>query len=405
MALTQIQISSAKPREKLYRISDSGGLSLEIPPKGKKRWRFRYSHDGKAKMISVGTFPEISLKDARLKRDAMRQQVANGIDPSKARQERKAIADGKYNFESIAREWFIKKIAVHSPGHAKTVIERLESNVFPFIGKFQIQQLTPKDILALVQRIEKRGAHEVARRVRGICSQIFRYAIILGYITYDPADVVKDALSPATAGSHHACIVDEKGIGELLRAIDEYSGAFSVFCALRLAPYVFVRPNELRFAEWRDFDLDVAEWRIPSAKMKEKKPHIVPLARQSIEVLREIHALTGSGQLVFTSPRSKARPLSENTLNAALRRLGFTKEQMTCHGFRGTASTRLNELGWRHDLIEKQLAHNPTDKVRAAYNHADYLPERKVMMQWWADYLDSLKTESKAIPLPKAIGD
>jgi integrase len=403
MALTQIQIISAKPREKLYRIADSTGLCLEIPPRGNKRWRFRYSHGGKAKMISIGTFPEISLKDARLKRDAMRQQVANGIDPSKVRQERRAVANGKYSFETIAREWYGKMATVRTAGHAKTVIDRLESNVFPYIGAVQIHEITPQDILSIVQNIEKRRAYEVARRVRGICSQVFRYAIILGYINYDPADAIRGALAPAPRKSHHACIVDEKGIGELLRAIDEYSGAFTVSCALRLAPYVFVRPNELRFAEWKDFNLDVAEWRIPFAKMKEKKPHIVPLSRQSIDILYEVRELTGDGRYVFTSPSGRTRPLSENTFNVALRRLGFTKEQMTCHGFRGTASTRLNELGWKADLIEKQLAHNSKDKVRAAYNHADYLPERKVMMQWWADYLDSLRARGRGIPLPKVM--
>lgn len=400
MALTVKQIDSAKAKKKSYRLPDGEGLFLEVPPKGSKRWRFRYRFEGKEKMISLGTYPEIPLKKARDRRREMRSLVADGINPSEVRKQAKAKAEGRDSFEGVAREWFAKFSVGWSKGHAKSVLERLEKNVFPFIGGESIADLNAQDMLKVVQRIEARKAIETARRVRQICSQVFRYAVTVGLAERDPAADIKAALPPASKTvKHHASITDPKKIGVLLKAIDAFEGTFVIHCALRFIPLVFVRPGELRYAEWSEFDFEGKQWRIPGEKMKAGRPHIVPLSRQALEVLQELHALTGEGKYLFPSIRTSARPMSENTINVALRRLGYTKEEMTCHGFRSMASTNLNEQGWPPDVIERQLAHVEGNSVRAAYNHADYMQERKKMMQAWADYLDGLKAGGKVIPI------
>lgn len=393
MSLTDKSVKAAKPKEKLYRLADERGLCLEVPTKGNKRWRFRYRFQDKAKMISLGSYPDISLREAREERERMRKLLAQSIDPSLSRKQEKESASQSNNFEALAREWFEKFKVKWTDNHAQTVISRLENNVFPWLGESPIDDIEPSDILPVLRRIEARGAIELAHRVRGIISQAFRYGVASGKAKRDPAADLQGALTPRTT-QHFPTITDPREIADLLRLIDLYQGHFITRCALQLAPLVFVRPVELRKAEWAEIDFDTEEWRIPGEKMKRRTQHIVPLSKQAISILKEIYPFTGDGMYIFPSIRSSKRPMSENTINGALRRLGYTKEEMTCHGFRSMASTRLNELGWNPDAIERQLAHTEEDSVRAAYNHAEHLPERRKMMQTWADYLDSLKLDS-----------
>ena len=401
MALSVKQIQAAKPKDKIYRITDSNGLCLEIKPNGSKLWRFRYRFNGKGKMIGLGSFPATSLKDARNKRDDQRRILESGIDPSDHKKGQKAAVSGENEFESVSREWHSKFKSTWTEGHAKTVLRRLELNCFPWIGKTAVDQLDPPEILKVLRRIEKRGAVETAHRVRSIIGQVLRYAVATGRATRDSSADLKGAIPPAQE-KHLAAITDPKKIGPLLRNIEEYEGGDITKYGLMLAPLVFVRPGELRHAQWDEIDLEIAEWRVPAGKMKARRPHIVPLSRQALEILYELKPLTGNGNYVFPSVRSKSRPMSENTINGALRRLGYSKEEITGHGFRSMASTNLNENGWKPDVIERQLAHVEGNSVRAAYNHADYLPERRKMMQWWADYLDALKNGDEC---PKIKGD
>lgn len=406
MPLTDAKIKGAKPKDKTYTLIDGDGLYLEVNPKGRKWWRFRYQKDGRRNRLSLGIYPHITLKDARLERDRLKRQIAKGIDPSLKRKEEKRKAGASEAYEAIAREWFAKQVqSGWSERHAKTTMERMEKNAFPFIGTRPISDLGVEDMLGVVQRCERRGAVETARRIRQIMSQVFRYAIAAGRAERDPAADIKDAIPPARKVMHHASITDPKKIKGLLRAIDGFDGTFVVRCALKLAPLVFVRPGELRNAEWEELDLEGKEWRISAEKMKGGSVHIVPLSGQAVEVLTELKQVTGPVGYVFPSIRTPARPMSENTINVALRRLGYDKTEMTGHGFRSMASTLLNEHGWNKDAIERQLAHTPKDKVRASYNYAEHLPERKRMMQAWADYLDSLEAGGKVVPLfAKAAG-
>jgi integrase len=400
MPLTDAKIKGAKPKSKTYTLLDGDGLYLEINPQGRKWWRFRYQKDGRRNRLSLGVYPHISLKDARLERDSLKRLVAKGVDPSLQRKEDKRKAGASEAYEPIAREWFGKQVeSGWSERHAKTTLERMEKNIFPFIGKRPISDLGVEDMLGVVQRCEKRGAVETARRIRQIMSQVFRYAIAAGRAERDPAADIKGAIPPARKVKHHASITDPNKIKSLLQAIDAFDGTFVVHCALRLAPLLFVRPGELRQAEWDEIDLEYGEWRVPAEKMKGGSVHIVPLSEQAAGILRELFQVTGSIGYLFPSIRTSARPMSENTINAALRRLGYDKTEMTGHGFRSMASTLLNEHGWNKDAIERQLAHTPKDKVRASYNYAEHLPERKQMMQQWADYLDSLKAGGKVVPL------
>ncbi|WP_316901223.1 integrase arm-type DNA-binding domain-containing protein [Pseudodesulfovibrio indicus] len=400
MPLTDAKVKAAKPKSKEYTLNDSEGLSLVVNPKGRKWWRFRYQINGKRTMLSLGAYPYVSLQEARLKRGDLKTLIAKGYDPSRKRKEDKRKASASEAFEAIAREWFGKQVdSGWSERHAKTTMERMEKNVFPFIGERAISDLGVDDMLNVVQRCEKRGAVESARRVRQIMSQIFRYAVAAGRADRDPAADIKGAIPPARKVQHHPSITDPKKIGPLLRAIETFSGTLVVQCALKLAPLLFVRPGELRHAEWHEVDLEAREWRIPEEKMKGGSPHIVPLSTQAVEILTEVHQLTGPSGYVFPSIRTTARPMSENTINVTLRRLGYDKTEMTGHGFRSMASTLLNEHGWHKDAIERQLAHTPKDKVRASYNYAEHLAERKRMMQAWADYLDSLKSGGNIVPL------
>jgi integrase len=397
MPLSDIKIKSLKPgikpdgstTSKSYKVTDERGLYLEVTPKGGKRWRFKYRFGGKEKLLSVGIYPDISLKTARVRRDELRTQVAEGIDPSDIRRAEKISQAGMESFEFVAREWHSKHKHNWSESHLTRTLVRLEKNVFPWLGKKNINEINAPELLVVLRRIESRGALETAHRTNQVCGQIFRYAIATGRAERDIAADLKGALPPPKV-KHHASVTDPVKIGELMRAIQDYSGQFVTSCALKLAPLFFVRPGELRHAEWNEFDLDKAEWRIPAEKMKMNTVHIVPLSKQAINTLIDLQALTGEGKYLFPSNRTRTRPMSNNTINAALRRLGYNKDDMTGHGFRSMASTILNEQGWNRDAIERQLAHSERDGVRAAYNYAEYLPEREKMMQAWADHLDEL---------------
>lgn len=397
MALTVLDVKNAKSKDKTYLLRDERGLFLEVTPQGNKWWRFRYSFKGKENRLSLGTASDISLKEARDRRDEARVMLANGINPSDARKQEKVESSPEFSFEGVAREWAASRVDGVDARTNETNLRRLEMNIFPFIGTRPIKDITAPEILDCLNRVSARGAKEVAKRVRVICSQIFRYAIACGKSDRDVAADLQGAL-PHRQKQHRAAVTKPAEVGQLMRDIDNCKASLVVHCALRLAPLVFVRPGELRQAEWSEFDFQDALWRIPEKRMKKVKntqvQHIVPLARQALAILKEIKPLTGHGQYVFPSLRTSSRPMSDNTLNVALRRMGYEKAEMCAHGFRSMASTLLNELGWNFDAIEKQLAHVPRDQVRAAYNHAQHLPTRKEMMQFWADYLDELKNKA-----------
>lgn len=396
MPLSDTSVRNAKPESKPRKLSDGGGMFLLVTPSGGKWWRFKYRFKGKEKLLSLGVYPDVSLKEARERRDEARKLLANGIDPSEMRKaEKNSQAD---SFEEVAREWYDKFKPSWSDSHALRILRRLEQNIFPWLGSRPIKTISAPDLLAVIRRIEARGAVETAHRALQNCGQIFRYAVACGRAERDPSGDLRGALPPSEE-KHHASLTDPKAVAALLRDLDAYEGSFVTRCALRLAPLVFVRPGELRHAEWSEIDLDHAEWRIPAEKMKARTMHIVPLSKQAVEILRELHALTGQGKYLFPSVRTGARPMSENTVNAALRRLGYSKDEMTGHGFRSMASTILNEQGWNRDAIERQLAHAERNSVRAAYNYAEFLPERRKMMQSWSDYLDALRSGAKVIPL------
>jgi len=399
MTLTDTAIRNAKPREKQYKLYDEKGLYVLVNKAG-KYFRYDYRFSGKRKTLALGVYPTVKLQDVRTKRDEARMLIINGVDPSQHRKETKAMkANQAVNtFEAVAREWFAKNKPKWAKKHGISIIRRLELNVFPWLGGNPICEITAPELLVVLRRIESRGAIETGHRVKQICGQVFRYAIATGRAERDPSADLKGALA-STRQKRMATITDPKKIGELLRAIDGYQGTFVARCALILAPLVFVRPGELRHAEWSEIDLDRAEWRIPAEKMKMKSPHIVPLAKQAVEVLREIQPLTGQGRYVFPNVRTSSRPISENTVLGALRRMGYTKDEMTGHGFRAMASTTLHEQGWPSDVIERQLAHAERNSIKAAYNHAQHLPERRKMMQAWADYLDNLKGDAKVLPI------
>ncbi len=406
MPLTDSAIRSAKPGEKTIKLFDGGGLYLEVAPSGGKWWRLKYRHGGKEKRISLGVYPDVPLKRAREKRDEARQLLAEGIDPGEHRKAVKAAgADcGIDSFEVIAREWFQKFSPTWAENHSGRILRRLERDIFPWLGVRPVNEITPPELLAVLRRIESRGAVETAHRAMQNCGQIFRYAVATGRAERDPAADLRGAIPP-TKVQHHPSVKDPKAVAKLLKAIEGYEGSLITRSALQLAPLVFVRPGELRHAEWTEIDLEKGEWRIPAAKMKMKEQHIVPLSRQACAVLRELQPQTGGGRYVFPAVRGgDRRPMSENTVNAALRRLGYGKDEMTGHGFRSIASTMLHEQGWPSAVIERQLAHGERNKVKAAYNFAEHLPERRKMMQAWADYLDGLKEEGRVIPLRKTGG-
>ena len=393
MPLTDTAIRNAKPKEKQYKLADEKGLYLLVKKAG-KYFRFDYRYAGKRKTLALGVYPGVKLKEAREKRDESRKLLQNAVDPAQYRKETKTMQkeQAANSYEAVAREWFTKNKHIWTEGHSKTIIRRLELNIFPWLGMRPVASIIAPELLAVLRRIEDRGAFETAHRVKQICGQVFRYAIATGRAERDPSADLRGALPP-TKPQRMATITDPKKIGGLLRAIDGYEGHLITKCALRLAPLVFVRPGELRHAEWQEINFEQAEWKIPAEKMKMRSPHIVPLSIQTINVLREIEPLTGRSSYVFPSLRTSERPMSNNTVLAALRRLGYAKEEMSGHGFRAMASTVLHEQGWPSDIIERQLAHAERNSIKAAYNHAQHLPERRKMMQAWADYLDQLRGE------------
>ncbi len=398
--LTATEVRSTKPTSKVQKLFDGGGLFLLITPAGGRYWRLKYRYAGKEKLLALGVFPVVSLVEARQARDDARKLLAAGTDPGAAKLAKKRLAmlSSENTFEAIANEWLAMQRKKLSPATFAKAKWTLETLAFPWLGTMPIADIGAPDLLAVLRRIEGRGAHETAHRTKARCGQVFRYAIATGRATRDPAADLRGALHPVVSKSH-AAITDPAKVGELLRAIEDYRGGLVVRCALKLAPLVFVRPGELRRAEWAEIDLDGAQWRIPAAKMKMGEEHIVPLSSQAVAILRELHALTGRGRYVFPGLRTAGAPMSENTINAALRLLGYDKDTMTGHGFRALASTRLNEMGWAPDVIERQLAHAERNKVRAAYNRAQHMAERKKMMQAWADYLDGLRVGGKVIAI------
>lgn len=399
MPLSDTAIRTAKPTEKPYKLPDEKGLFLLVHPNGSKYWRQKYRFGGKEKLLSLGVYPDTGLKDARQRRDVARKLLADGVDPGEHRKAVKAVKVERAanSFEVIGREWFEKNRETWAPSHADKIIKRLENDVFPWLGGKAIAEITAPDVLTVLRRIEGRGTLDTAHRAGGNCSQIFRYAIATGRAVRDPVPDLRGALPPARGGNF-AAITEPAKVAELLRAIDAFSGTFVVKSALLLAPLLFVRPGELRRAEWADFDLDKAEWGYFVTKTK--SDHLVPLASQAVAILKELHALTGHGRYVFPG-RDPQKAMSEAAVNAALRRMGYdTKTEITGHGFRAMARTILHEeLHQKPEVIEHQLAHKVPDALGTAYNRTKFLKERKAMMGLWADYLDKLKAGAVVIPL------
>ena len=396
--LTDTKVRNAKPLEKEHKLFDGGGLFLLITHSGGKLWHFKYRFEGKEKKLAFGAYPEISLLDARQRRDDARRQLANNVDPGAVRKAQKqAKIETTETFEVIAREWHERFKPKWKESHSERIIGRLEREVFPFLGQTPMSKIKAPELLAVLRRIETRGTFELAHRIRAICGQVFRYAVATGRAERDPAADLRGALTPVQT-VNRAAITDPAKAGQLLRAIDAYLGSFVVQCALKFAPLVFVRPGELRHAEWSEIDLENAEWNIAASKMKIKEPHLVPLSTQAIEILTELKKLTGTGRYVFPG-RTAERPMSENAILVALRTMGFEKTEMSGHGFRAMARTILDEvLHFRPDLIEHQLAHAVRDPLGRAYNRTQHLDERRKMMQTWADYLDGLRVGAKVIP-------
>ncbi len=383
--------------------SDGGGLYLHTTAAG-KYWRLSYRFAGKQKTLALGVYPAVTLAQARKRRDEAKAQLADGVDPSVSKREeklaRKMVAEN--TFEKVAMQWLHATAADRKEITQQKVQTWLEKDIFPSIGKLPISTIGPRDVLAMARKMEERGANESAKRLVQICGQVFRYAVAEGSAERDVTQDLKGALQKAEK-RHYAAITDPAQLAPLLRAMDGYSGHIYSRTALLLTPLLFVRPGELRKAEWSEIDFEAAEWRIPASKMKMKSDHIVPLSEQAIALLREVHPISGHGQYVFPSIRTGERPMSENTVNAALRALGYDNTMQTAHGFRATARTIMDEvLGERVDLIEHQLAHAVKDANGRAYNRTAHLPARKAMMQRWSDYLDSLKRGAEIIQFKQA---
>ncbi len=415
MRLTDTAVRTRKPGPKAIKMSDGGGLYLLLNPKGMRWWRWDYRRPvtGKRNTLSLGTYPEISLAEARSRRDDVRRQLALGIDPGEHRHTTKAasLESASNSFEAVAREWLAIRAHEWTAGQLKKERSRLENHAFPWIGKVPVSELGVSQIRPLIERVSKAGHLEQAHRLRFQISRVFQFAIASGRADRDPAGDLK-AVLPSRRKQNFATITDPKKVGQLLRAIDGFEGTFTTACALKLAPLLFCRPGELRAAEWSEFDLSHPEgpqWVIPATRRKLRKaekenpntpPHIVPLCTQAVAILDELRPLTGSKRFLFPGARDPKRPMSDMTINAALRRLGYEKEEMTGHGFRHMATTLLNELGFNRDAIERQMAHKEPG-VRGVYNKAQHLPERRQMMQAWADYLDGLKSGAKVVPLSR----
>lgn len=411
---SDLALRSIKPGDPRSRISDGDGLFLLLAVDcGLHGWRFDYMFGGKRKMLSLGTYPDTSLALARRKADEARRLLAEGINPSDQRKAAKAAAvkvreaeklEAKGlppadSFEAVGREWYDVKKSGWAPKYAEKIIARLENDIFPWIGRLPVNAVSPPRLLEVLRRLESRGVVETAHRALDNCSQVFRYAVAIGKTEHNPARDLKDALR-RPAPKHFPAITNPARLGELLRACDAYAATHVVRAALKLAPMLLLRPGELRFGEWSEVDFDSALWTVPSARMKREKrekvhgaPHLVPLPRQALTVLRELHSLTGEGKLMFRGERHHDRAMSDNTINAALRAMGFAADEVTGHGFRATARTMLHErLGFSPDVIEAQLAHSVRDSLGRAYNRTEFIEQRRAMLQRWADYLDELRS-------------
>ncbi len=404
MALTALEVSKSKATDKPQRLADGGNMYLLVQPNGAKYWRMDYRLAGKRKTLAIGVYPAMSLAEARDRREQARKLIANGVDPVAVKQAQKVafVAQSENSFEIIAREWFAKHSPNWKENHSSKILARLENDMFPWVGTRPIGEINAPALLTAIRRIEARGALETAHRVLAICGQVFRYAVATGRAERDPTGDLRGALPPVKRGNHFAAITEPKKVGELLRDIDGYQGSFVVQCAFKLSPMLFVRPGELRKMEWVELDLDKAEWIIPPEKMKMGVTHIVPLPTQAVAILREIQLLTGHGKYVFQGERDHDRPMSDNAIRSALRRMGWANDEMTPHGFRAMASTILDNMGYKQEWLERQLAHEEPNKIKAAYKREAwrmYLPERTAMMQAWADYLDKLKQGAEVIPL------
>jgi integrase len=411
--LSDVQINKAKPQNKEYKLSDGGGLYLLVTVSGGKLWRLDYRIGDKRKTLALGQYPTVSLADARNRREEARKLLADGHDPTAImskqakKQQQTAVIEAEQvsieqTFEFVARAWHEKFLYTWTAHHADKIISSLEREIFPVLGSRAVDQIEAPELLAVLERVAARPSLDQAHRIRGHCGSVFRYAIATGKARRDPTRDLFKAL-PAVQHGHRAAPVDPKEVAPLLRVIDSYQGSFIVGCALRLLPMLFCRPGELRGMEWAELDLDAAEWSIPAGRMKMKQPHLVPLPIQAVAILKQLHPLTGNGSLVFPGTRSAQRCISDNTLNAALRRLGIEKHELTSHGWRATARTLLHEvLGFTPDAIEAQLAHTVPDRLGRAYNRTTHIQERRKMMQVWADYLDGLKAGAKVIPITKA---
>jgi integrase len=398
MPLTDVTVRNAKGRTSPYKLADGGGLYVLVRPNGARYWRMDYRWEGRRKTLALGVYPTISLSEAREKRNQEKKRLADRIDPGvHRRRQRLATAIASNNtFRLVCQEWVAKVTREGRSGATLNKIKWLLDLANNEIGERPVSEITPPELLAVLRKVEARGRYHTARRLRSTCGQVFRFAIATGWAERDPSTDLRGALTSQKV-KHRPAVTDPKAIGALLRAIEGYDGQPITLAALRLAPLVFVRPGELRRAEWSEIDFDAAEWRIPAEKMKMRQPHRVPLSRQALAILRDLQPLTGKGPYLFPSVRTTRRPMSENTLNAALRRLGYTKDEATAHGFRSTAAVRLNEMGrWNADAIERQLAHQEANDVRRAYTHAaEYWAERQEMMQVWADQLDHWRNSAK----------
>ncbi len=402
MKLTDTAVKKSKPEIKSYRMADGDGMYLEVMPNGSKYWRLKYRFTGKEKRLALGVYPEVTLKDARERREAARKLLASGIDPSQAKQTQKRIdkVTSTNTFEALAREWVENKANDWGAGHKALTLKTLEQDVFPSIGCRPVSEITPSELLASIRLIEKRGALEIASRVLQRCVSVFRYAIATDRCKSNPATELKGALkSPKRT---HYSTVEKGGFPQLLRDIEGYQGGALTACVLQLMALTFTRTGELVNAEWQEIDLDRAEWLIPAERMKMRRPHLVPLSSQAVALFREAAQLSGERKYVFPNRNDPSKPASNAIILRALGRMGYTGK-MTGHGFRSAASTMLNEnkskWGIHRDTIELQLAHVEKNASRAAYNFAEYLDERRLMMQQWADYLDVLKAGAKVIPL------
>lgn len=394
-------LGKAKP----YRVADGDSLYILVQPSGAKHWVYRYRFAGKETTLSYGLYGEISTPEVRKRHREARLAVQAGRNPAAERQATKARTriEAANSFEAVANEWLEGRRRTLTESTFEKAARNFRVLIYPWLGKLPIASIEPPDVLACLRRIEAGGHHETAHRMKQRISQVYRYAIAHGLARVNPAAELSDALQPIVSKSR-AALTDPAEVGGLLRAIETFHGQFPTECALKLAPLLFVRPGELRKAEWSEIDLDGAEWRIPAEKMKMREEHVVPLSTQAVAILCELQPLTGAGRYLFPGARAPTRPMSENTINAALRRLGYDSDTMCGHGFRAMASTRLNEMGWAPDVIERQLAHAERNKVRAAYNRAQYFAERKKMMQAWADYLDTLKAADNVVVLRRRKG-